>query len=1344
MISEWLKARFPAIGRNGNGKGPLARLMWMDWEIEPGSRQLMYLGSVSQDVDAHGNAFIAHRVAILGMLTYVPVELRENGSLIQRTRVLLRGVYNAQGRGFVDLNPPTFSDAPGPSYELLNLVAGIFHPQRLGVVQMYGVVGSYCEPLGRRVGGHSRRENREFAKAVEEAYAARRADGPRVRKINDPARTPAVPPLPTPQNGFQWAYAIARLGYEALWAALLGAFEQSRLEPLDEVVTTWLRRALTSMRYATTIVGNPDPRETPRGLGRGHGFDGSDSTGSGPEGNFALQQSEVLMRGLAAREQDFLLAVFTRRVPPDDIAVMLQSVAQEASLWASRQRGAKAINIGLAVPVILAAANSFGTGQSHGTSEGTSQGTGIGETVGTAHTVGETHGTSHTSTTGVAYSQSQSRTEGTTVSEASTTGYAETYGVSQSHTDSTSVSDTTGGGHTTGTNWSEGTSSSHTTSSSTSYAVTDGTAHTVSHSVTDGTSHTTSSGSSWGTSTSSTSSWGTTTGTTVTDGVSSSDTMGISAGVNVGGSGSVGIASLSGGVNVGGSYAHETGTSHSVASSTSQSVGGSTTTTSTSGGFSSTADTVSHAETRGTADTTSHAETRGTSQGVADTTGTSSSRGGSESDSTSWAHSTGTGTADTTGTSYAYSASRSHSSGVARSVAETTGVSETQSRSESSTTSHAVSTSDSTSRALSRSYAEAASRAAASTVSTGQSVGFSGSIGLGPSLSLSKTYQWEDDLAQVMTSIYRLAESYLFEASREGAYLADVYCLTRTPEGLRLVETLVPQAFHGTQEVLTPVLTRKLEDPEMQEIANRVLMLSPSPQVEEVRGILQGYRHSSLLPLNQAAVYFAPGMFEEGRALTMQERIPPFAFLPDTSGDVVLANIISPETGQTTNTLCRMSIEQMANFLAAGDTGSGKTVACERLALETTEKWGFRTIVLDFGAGWRKLLSSVSIPQERKFLYSLYAGAARPLIWNPLEIGPRVDPEEQLYATVNLLANAGRMGERQIGFMREALRELYTNYGVIPEPGKGDRDWTVVQEDEVAVLGSGVSAGTPLQSLSWEDRAMLSRYRSRRVTMREWYRLLDRRMQEIPDRNQTDRTAIQGVLLRLEPLAVGKLSNMYNPPPDAPRVVVEDLAYPSGLAVIEGSASMDEYSRAALFGLLAWRLYVDAVARRRESGGQNLQPVQIFFEEANKVLTGVGRNEEGGNASSKVSEIFESMWRDSRKYRIYLHLVCQTPSEIPPGIISSCNNSLIFQLKNPRDRDLAASQLARSEKGFADEPYRRFIARMPRGTCILRLGASPDIARNEPMYVRPLMVELYEPRDHELDTLVANLATPQG
>jgi hypothetical protein len=105
--------------------------------------------------------------------------------------------------------------------------------------------------------------------------------------------------------------------------------------------------------------------------------------------------------------------------------------------------------------------------------------------------------------------------------------------------------------------------------------------------------------------------------------------------------------------------------------------------------------------------------------------------------------------------------------------------------------------------------------------------------------------------------------------------------------------------------------------------------------------------------------------------------------------------------------------------------------------------------------------------------------------------------------------------------------------------------------------------------------------------------------------------------------------------PGADSLALEDLGLLGspddvwGVAVIEGGAEMDEFVKAALFSLLATVLYYDAVVRRRES-----------------------------------------MWRDGRKYGVFLHLLAQTVSKIPQGIFFSCANLFAFQTKMTRSRFL--------------------------------------------------------------------------
>jgi len=311
------------------------RLVYNDWCYDESG--LRYIYTISE---RDGRLF--HRVAILGLLSYVPIELREDAGMITRTRVFLRGMYNLQEQNH--------------AFDLLNMTAGVFHPARLGVAQLYGVVatgeGTWLPS--------DKAEQHLFANAVEDELRRRRQE-------SLPRASLSAPLLPSgmlqPRDTFQSTYLAARRAFEALKGGLLGAFEQCRLESVDLVLVEWLRHSLQSMPYAVSIIGNPDPRENPRGMGRGTGFEDGTS-GRGANG-YALQQMEILLRGLASREQDFVMMLLTRHVAMRELATLLEGVATEASVWASRQRGTRAINLGLALPIVLGASTSMGVGTSH-------------------------------------------------------------------------------------------------------------------------------------------------------------------------------------------------------------------------------------------------------------------------------------------------------------------------------------------------------------------------------------------------------------------------------------------------------------------------------------------------------------------------------------------------------------------------------------------------------------------------------------------------------------------------------------------------------------------------------------------------------------------------------------------------------------------------------------------------------------------------------------------------------------------------------------------------------------------------------------------------------------------
>ena len=688
--------------------------------------------------------------------------------------------------------------------------------------------------------------------------------------------------------------------------------------------------------------------------------------------------------------------------------------------------------------------------------------------------------------------------------------------------------------------------------------------------------------------------------------------------------------------------------------------------------------------------------------------------------------------------------------------------SETQSQSNTDTTSHSntVGTADGTSHTDSQSTGQALSR--------GLSQGFSQGIafGLAPSFSVGEANQWQFDPAILLTNILRKQQEILNTITLEGGFYTDVYALAGTERGRHALLTLIPEAFHGTEDVVTGVQTRTLTPAEDSYLRLHAKAMVPSTREIKLPEAMTAYADSTLLTMLQAAAYMAPGLFEEGLARTVQEAIPAFAFDPHMPGEVALARQYSTERGALSQNILRLTGDRHFHTAFVGDTGFGKSVAAERLAFETTLHWHYRTIVLDFGQGWRKALHWPGLA-GRVDIRQLHPGGVRPIRWNPLQIPKRIDPVRYRNLVCELCANAGRMGPRQLGFLRDRLTHLYQVNGVLPsddrtvleldtkkkkgeEAGDDLIKWTYVtnETEEEAInlarkersLPEKKTRGLALVELEPFERQALAVYRSRRVSLVSWVALLRGLFLTVGQKDQASRSSLQGVLLRLEPLAEGEMKRMYGEGHNT--IAVEDLGLlgpsddPWGVTVIEGGAEMDEFSKSALLSLAASILYLDAVVRRRETlSGAKFPPMQIIFEEANKVLSGVevgSASDRDSTSADQTAQIFLDMWRDGRKYKCFLHVLAQSVSELPPGILSSCNNGFFGQTKNDRDRQAVLAHIARNTKGFVNSEYDRFLARMPVGMAIAKLGYTADMLQTEPYLVEPLILPTREPSDEEI------------
>ena len=338
-------------------------------------------------------------------------------------------------------------------------------------------------------------------------------------------------------------------------------------------------------------------------------------------------------------------------------------------------------------------------------------------------------------------------------------------------------------------------------------------------------------------------------------------------------------------------------------------------------------------------------------------------------------------------------------------------------------------------------------------------------LGVAPSLSMHQSYQWQFDPAILVTQILRTQQHLLELASLEGAFYCDTYALARTEQGKQALLGLIPESFHGSEDVVTGVQTRTLSPEEEQYIRRHAAAFSPSTREETIPEVLSGYADSTLLTMLQTAAYTAPGMFEMGTATTVQESTPDFAYYPQMPGEVVLARQWSSELAELTQAPLRLTPTRHFHTAFCGDTGFGKSVSAERLAYETTLHWHYRTIVLDFGQGWRKCLNWEGL-EDRVDVRQVFPGAERPLRWNILQVPARMDPGRYRSMLAELFCNAGQMGARQLGFLRRALTDIYQKWGVLLCPEREGFHFIQTLQEAAAVQKRRSECGAPI-ALPW-------------------------------------------------------------------------------------------------------------------------------------------------------------------------------------------------------------------------------------------------------------------------------------
>jgi len=388
-------------------------------------------------------------------------------------------------------------------------------------------------------------------------------------------------------------------------------------------------------------------------------------------------------------------------------------------------------------------------------------------------------------------------------------------------------------------------------------------------------------------------------------------------------------------------------------------------------------------------------------------------------------------------------------------------------------------------------------------------------------------------------------------------------------------------------------------------------------------------------------------------------------------------------------------------------------------------------------------------------ILQLWPDAVRPMRWNPMQIGRNIAPETQWRAFADVFGGIAQLGvKRQKQELLEAMRRIYgigksKPSGTIQDTGGGvliddpevraSEIWGRVRAGEDAVIGTRI--GTLLSELTSAERQALAVHRSSVIGLADLYKSVDDKLKTVPPRDTMLTGVLEGILFRLNPLVQGSAALQFAPGPNT--VPVEDLSKSNGgwgITIIEGGMFLDEFGKAFLLGWTGWHLYMDMVARRVHEVNVGEPLLQVFYEEANKIFvkdqTSSGDEGTGGISATQR---FADMFRDARKYKCRLHIITQAPHLIADDIVSSCTNIILGYLKNPKDKDLILAALARSEKGFHDEPWRRFIDDIPVGMAVGRFPYTTLREMQRPFLFKPLMLDVPEPSDADIANILGRI-----
>lgn len=671
--------------------------------------------------------------------------------------------------------------------------------------------------------------------------------------------------------------------------------------------------------------------------------------------------------------------------------------------------------------------------------------------------------------------------------------------------------------------------------------------------------------------------------------------------------------------------------------------------------------------------------------------------------------------------SQSQSVSRTSSTAQSLSLGKSLGQSVSDSVSSSETHGTSQSTTQSTSVSNGTTYSKSnGSSIGSSTGTTGTaSLGTASSMGLGPSIGYSKSYQWLDQGVKDLIELLEYQNTRIKKALMgEGAFYTYVYIACPSLDALSAAQALAKSTWQNDYAMVNPLQVLDLSEGEQKHLLYHFAAFSSDVSKENVNGV-EEYKYCTVLLPEEYVAYTHLPRVSEGGVFSVILDIPKFSVPSLLKGEIYMGTILNPErytfnNGYRTPYDYRIDESMLMHGYFTGASRSGKTVAATRFIAELSrirrKKTGkrMRIVVMDPKQDWRTLARFVDA--SRFNFFSMGNVNFRPIKINVWKVPEGVWPQIWIDGVIDIYCRAYGLLERGKQMIATVVYALYEEAGVFEACDR--EDW----KERVPELSSQVTFKAIYKRMERERDALTSAGKSGNDTKDAYARLLER-------------LSCFGRDFSIE-------SRLYG---TSEGIGIDDMIGEDDVTVLE-SKGLENTFKNFIFGVVTSGFYKYAIAHEGGYLAEDQYETVLVIEEANEVLTGndaAGSSGKSGQASLSGQSEFEQILDQSAGYGLFIIAITQKIADMPSSIVA--NSGIIFagKLNRPDDINVVVRAIGKEER-IDDRDVVKWFPNSPIGWFVCKTGRNYDFKEAAPILVQISRLNINPPSNIELDEILTD------